>query len=601
MTERRPRRLKRKTKAGPQTAESSGGFAADPYGWVIDAFAWGEGELSGCSGPDDWQAEQLREIGKKIREGADGRRALVRHAGEERQETLVRHAGERQGALVRQAVAERQETLVRQAGEEPQETLVRQAVAERQGALVRQAGAERQGALVRQAGAERQETLVRHAGERQGALVRQAVASGHGIGKSALVSWLILWGVSTFADTRGVVTANTERQLKTKTWAELAKWHRLCRYTSPRFRTEGAPTFDLTDTAIYSADPAHRKTWRIDLVPWSERNTEAFAGLHNKGRRILLLFDEASAIPDSIWQVSEGALTDEGTQIVWCVFGNPTRNTGRFKECFTGRSASRWGSRQIDSRTCKFTNKELIEQWRQDYGEDSDFFKVRVRGMFPSASAKQFISVADVDAAYGRHLRAEQYSFAPKILSVDPAWEGDDELVIGLRQGLAFRILRVIPKNDNDFQVANIIGTIEDAEKTDAVFIDAGYGTGIVSAGRTLGRNWQLVWFAGKSADPGCLNKRAEIWKLMRDWLKSGGAIPRDSGLYNDLIGPETVARADGMIQIEPKETMKRRGLRSPNRADCLAISFAYPVAARGGRNAKPAFALTEYDPMEGG
>jgi hypothetical protein len=424
-----------------------------------------------------------------------------------------------------------------------------------------------------------------------GAIIREAIASGHGVGKSALVSWLILWALTTHEDTRGVVTANTESQLKTKTWAELSKWFRLCWF--------GGRWFTLTATAIFSKSEGHERTWRIDQVAWSERNTEAFAGLHNKGKRILLIFDEASAIPDVIWEVSEGALTDEGTEILWCVFGNPTRNTGRFKDCFTGDTAKRWSTRQVDSRTSKFTNKEQIQQWIDDYGIDSDFVKVRVRGMFPAMSARQFISVTDVDAAYGKHLRDEQYNFAPKILSVDPAWEGDDELVIGLRQGLAFKILRVIPKNDNDIQVANIVANLEDTEHADAVFIDAGYGTGIVSAGRTMGRTWQLVWFSGESSDPGCLNKRAEMWKLMRDWLKEGGAIPKDSGLYNDLIGPETVGRMDGKIQLEAKADMKKRGLKSPNRADCLAISFAYPVSMRS-RLQRPAFALTDYDPLEG-
>jgi hypothetical protein len=89
------------------------------------------------------------------------------------------------------------------------------------------------------------------------------------------------------------------------------------------------------------------------------------------------------------------------------------------------------------------------------------------------------------------------------------------------------------------------------------------------------------------------------MWKLMRDWLKEGGAIPPDTTLYNDLIGPETVGRADGKIQLEAKADMKKRGLKSPNRADCLAISFAYPVSARS-RIRKPAFAVTEYDPLEG-
>lgn len=496
------------------------GYALDPYGWVLFAFVWGKGELEGFDGPDQWQREQLEEIGAKLRAvGASAESATQTEGGG-------------------------------------------------------RGGAHSEGS----------------AADAAGVIIREAIASGHGIGKSAFVAWLILWAMSTFKDTKGVVTANTETQLKTKTWAELAKWFRLCWFASQ--------VFDLTATALFSVSPGHRKTWRIDMVPWSERNTEAFAGLHNKGKRILLIFDEASAIPDVVWEVSEGALTDEGTQIIWCVFGNPTRNTGRFKDCFTGKRRHRWNTRQIDSRTSVFVNRGQIDEWIGDYGIDSDFVKVRVRGMFPAMSARQFISVADVDAAFGRHLRPDQYGFAPKILTCDPAWEGDDELVMGLRQGLAFKILRTIPKNDNDIQVAGIIANLEDSEGADAVFIDAGFGTGIVSAGRTLGRSWQLVWFAGESADPGCLNKRAEMWKLMRDWLKEGGAIPADQKLYNDLIGPETVGRVDGKIQIEAKADMKRRGLPSPNRADSLAISFAWPVSSRSARASKPAFALTEYDPF---
>ena len=251
-----------------------------------------------------------------------------------------------------------------------------------------------------------------------------------------------------------------------------------------------------------------------------------------------------------------------------------------FRDCF-GKFRHRWHGEQIDSRTVEGTNKAQLEKWVADYGEDSDFVKVRIRGMFPSASSKQYISVEDVDAALGRHLRREQYEFAPKILTCDPAWEGDDELVIGIRQGLKFDILRTIPKNDNDVQIANSLGNLEDEHGADAVFIDGGYGTGIVSAGKTMGRTWQLVWFSGKSADEGCVNKRAEMWKLTRDWLKEGGCIPDDKMLRDDLIGPETVARLDGKLLIEPKDAMKRRSLPSPNRADALALSFAYPVIGR--------------------
>ena len=134
----------------------------------------------------------------------------------------------------------------------------------------------------------------------EGCVIQEDVASGHGVGKSALVSWLILWAVSTLEDTRGVVTANTDSQLRTKTWAELAKWHSL-------FLAKDL--FKLTATRIGIANDDKREIyWRIDQVPWSKENTEAFAGLHNQGKRILLIFDEASAIDDKIWEVAEGAL-----------------------------------------------------------------------------------------------------------------------------------------------------------------------------------------------------------------------------------------------------------------------------------------------------
>ena len=119
----------------------------------------------------------------------------------------------------------------------------------------------------------------------------------------------------------------------------------------------------------------------------------------------MLIFDEASAISDRIWEVSEGALTDDDTEIVWLAFGNPTRNTGRFRECF-GRFRHRWDCAHIDSRQVEGTNKAQLAQWVLDYGEDSDFVRVRVKGVFPHTGSMQFISselveAGDVAAARG--------------------------------------------------------------------------------------------------------------------------------------------------------------------------------------------------------
>lgn len=404
--------------------------------------------------------------------------------------------------------------------------------------------------------------------------IRSAIASGHGIGKSAFSAWLVGWIMSTRPGSRGTVTATTNDQLATKTWAAVAKWNKKC-ITGHWFEvTTGKGSMMMSS----KKDP---EDWFCKAQTCREENSDAFAGQHAVTATSFYIFDEASGVPKVICKVAEGGLTDG--EPMFFKFGNPTQNEGDFYDCFHSLR-HRWHTRNIDSRTVQITNKKLHEEWIADYGIASDFVKIRVLGQFPSMSAKQFISVTDADAGYGKQLKITEYDFAPVILTCDPAWEGDDELVIGKRQGLRYDILAVLPKNDNDIEVANMIMRFEDEYKADAVFIDAGYGTGIVSAGKTLGREWTLVWFAGKSSDSGCLNKRMEMWKLSRDWLKAGGAFPKDDRMYRDAIGPQLVPRIDGIMQLESKKDMKGRDLPSPNRWDSLALSFAFPVMHKNRR-----------------
>ena len=402
-------------------------------------------------------------------------------------------------------------------------------------------------------------------------VIREAVASGHGIGKSCLVAWLILWAICTRDDTRGTVTANIEGQLMKKTWPEVAKWHRMlvCK-----------DLFTHTATSLFSNDKEHEQTWRIDAIPWNESNPEAFAGLHNQGKRILLIFDEASSIADNIWDTAEGAMTDADTEIIWCAFGNPTRNTGRFHSCFY-RFRNRWNGYQVDSRDVKISNKKQIQEWVDDYGEDSDFVKVRVRGLFPSASENQLIPVSLAEEAAARKPKKEQYEFAPAVIGVDPAWTGSDSLAIVVRQGIWSKVLEVMPKNDDDMRTAGKLARYQDVYGATAVFIDMGYGTGIFSAGKTMGStNWRIVSFSEKPMKEGFANKRAEMWSEMKEWLSDGGCIDNNDTLIKDLIAPEVFINKSGKMQLESKQEMKKRGMPSPNTADALALTFAYPVSA---------------------
>ena len=409
-----------------------------------------------------------------------------------------------------------------------------------------------------------------------------ARTSGHGIGKSACVAWIILWAISTMEDTKGVVTANTENQLKTKTWAELAKWVRLF---------IGKDLFKLTATALFSVDPEHEKTWRIDMVPWSEKNTEAFAGLHNKGKRILIMFDEASAIADKIFETTEGALTDKNTQIIWVCFGNPTKNSGRFRECFKGgKFAHRWDSAAIDSREVSITNVAQIDKWIADYGDDHDFVRVRVKGQFPRVDATSFISLEIAREATTRTLPEENY--ASVVLGVDVARFGDDNSIIYPRQGRDARSRQPrVYKGLNTMQLATQVFNAYIEYSAAAVFVDGGgVGGGVVDRLMEMGVPVYEVTFGGKSDNHNAddpylkyLNKRAEIWGSMKTWLKRG-CIPESVPMVEDelpteLSGPTYTYAREDYIQLESKKDMKRRGIPSPDLSDALACTFAYPFA----------------------
>jgi hypothetical protein len=399
---------------------------------------------------------------------------------------------------------------------------------------------------------------------------RIAVSSGHDIGKSALIAMIEHWALSTCAGCKIVTTAGTGTQLATKTVPEAGKWFK---------SSLGSHWFDVRAQSIRALETEQPESWRLDFITWSKENTEAFAGLHNKGKRIVLIFDEASAIDDKVWEVAEGALVDEGTEIIWLAFGNPTRNTGRFRECF-GKFKHRWKTYQIDSRNVEGTNKQQIQQWVEDYGEDSDFVRVRVRGEFPRAGSSQFIP-SDIVFA-GRRYKAEAFSGLPKILSCDVARFGDDQTVIGWRQGRKAVIAQKLRGKDTVFVAERVIELMQQ-EAPDATVIDGdGVGAGVIDQIRHRGFGDRLFEFhggEGANDSSAYFNRRAEVWGLCRDWLKAGAEIPDDPELEQDLTAPEYGFSSKSQIQLERKEDMKKRGLSSPDCGDMLAMTFAVTVA----------------------
>jgi hypothetical protein len=437
---------------------------------------------------------------------------------------------------------------------------------------------------------------------------RYARTSGHGSGKSAMTGMLTWWAASTMSDSKGVITANTETQLKTKTWPEIAKWFRM--FIAREF-------FEMTATAIFPRDLELQRTWRFDMVPWSERNTEAFAGLHNKDRRVFILMDEASAIPDVIHEVTEGALTDANTQIIWIMFGNPTRNKGRLRETAPdGKFGRRWNFAAIDTRLVRRSNKAQIAEWAEDYGEDSDFFRIRVSGQFPRQDSDSFIGLQLVKDAILRALPL--FNYDETVLGVDVARFGEDSSVIYPRKGLDARSFP--PQFYMKMDLVALSFCVRDAVlfyNPTMVFIDeTGLGAGLVDMLNRMRLNTIIIG-VNFSAKPNnyeiekYANKRAEMWGSMRDFLRNHGCIPEhlpkmSHSFIEELTAPGYAYNAKDAILLESKKDMRRLGKKSPDAADALALTFAIPVmlqlAGNMGHNYRAVSnnALTaDYNPRE--
>lgn len=397
-----------------------------------------------------------------------------------------------------------------------------------------------------------------------------AVASGKGIGKSALVSMIINWSMSTCDDCKVVVTANTGTQLATKTVPEVTKWTNLS-FNSHWWETKA--------TSISSKQEKHDKTWRTDFIPWSKENMEAFSGLHNKDKRMVIIFDEASGIHDTIWDNTQGTLTDDNTEMLWIAFGNPTRTSGRFRECF-GSNSSDWHTLQIDARNVEGTGHEELDRVVQTKGEDSYYVRIWIRGEFPLVGESQFISPADVQAA--RDNTAEGFEGLQKIMACDVARQGADKSVIGYRQGRKAVILEKMWGKDTAFVGERLIHWMG-IEKPAAVVIDGdGLGAGTVDHLKYRGFTDGIFEFhGGTSANEAhkYVNRRTEVWGKMRDWMPYAD-IPDDPQLATDLTAPMYDYSPKGQICLERKESIKERGYDSPDCGDMLAMTFHVELAA---------------------
>ena len=410
---------------------------------------------------------------------------------------------------------------------------------------------------------------------------RNAVASGRGIGKSALVSWLVHWMLSTRIGSTTIVSANSEAQLRSVTWAEITKWLAMA-INSHWFEiaaTRIMPAKWITELVERDLKKGTRY-WAVEGRLWSEENPDAYAGVHNWDG-VMLIFDEASGIPDSIWSVSDGFFTENTPHRFHIAFSNPRRNTGYFYEAFNSKRAF-WRTSNIDARDVEGTDKNLYQRIIDEYGADSYQANVEVYGQFPSEGDDQFIPVNLIDDAMKRPRQKDET--APIVIGVDPARFGSDATVIAVRQGRDIIDIKRLRGADTMEVVGHVIDAIEEYKPALTVIDEGGLGAGVVDRLKEQRYKIRGVNFGSKAKNQIMWgNKRAEMWGAMRDWLKTG-SVPADRFLKSDMIGPKTKPDSKGTLFLESKKDMRSRGLASPDAADAIAVTFAFPVASREGR-----------------
>ena len=424
---------------------------------------------------------------------------------------------------------------------------------------------------------------------------RLAFKACKGPGKTAVLSWLAWNFLATRLHPKVAATSITEDNLSDCLWTEMSKWQKRSPFLSQEFT--------WTKTRIFSK--RHPETWWMSARTWSrsadrDKQADTLAGLHSD--YLLFLIDESGSIPRAVMAAAEAALST-GIEVRLVQAGNPTMLDGPlYDACTTARHLWRLieitGDPDDPKRSTRIDIKwarEQIELW----GRDNPWVMVNILGKFPPASINALLGPDDCSLAMRKVLREADYSHAAKVLGVDVAREGDDRFVIFPRQGrVAFRP-RVARNLKTQDQITMVIAA---ANKwgADGILVDnsGGYGGGLIDGLDAAGYSVTPVSFSGAPFDKRYLNKRAEMYFEMSEWIKSGGVLPNMPELQRELCAVTYTFRGD-RFRLPEKDQFKRLLGYSPDLTDALALTFAFPVQKR--HNRRDGFAQTSFDPRETG
>lgn len=419
---------------------------------------------------------------------------------------------------------------------------------------------------------------------------RVAVASGHKVSKSHTAAGIALWFYSSFADARVVMTSVTSRQVDAILWREL-------RMMRSRGQSKTGVLIDgnlaqLARSGLKSAD------FR-EVVGFTAKDAEAVAGI--SGANLLYILDEASGIPDKIFEAIEGNRAG-GARVV--MFSNPTRTTGEFFDAFhkkqdfykTIQISSEETPNVIEGRAVipGLAERGWIDEKRKEWGEDSPLYKVRIKGEFCTTEDGKIVSLHDIAMAEARwhDLPAEGRLH----IGIDPAGPGDggDETVFAIRRGLKIlelRAFRSLTESQILTQGLAIASEFREGREQRPLFVidrEGPIGSRVFGLFRAREDNApETLQVMGVRAsdrayrEPHIYDRcRDEIWANTARWItKEGGSIPEDTKLSRELHCPEWEAQLSGKLKASSKDKMKKELGRSPDRADAVALAV-WPAGA---------------------
>ena len=395
---------------------------------------------------------------------------------------------------------------------------------------------------------------------------RVSIRSGHGTGKSAFMAWSILWFQTCYFPCKVPCTAPTSHQLFDVLWSELSAWHRRLIERIPQL--DGMFTW-TSERFVLSERPA--QSFAVTRTARPE-NPVALQGFHSAN--ILFLIDEASGVPEQVFEVAEGALSTPGAFVLMAA--NPTRQDGYFHDSHH-KMRARWAALHWDGEESPLVSQQYIADMRQKYGVDSPIYQIRVKGNFASAT-DGVIPLHLCIAAQTRDVKP--LADAPEIWGLDVARFGDDSTALAKRRGN----VQVEPTREwfgkDTMQTVGMVKQEYDAaeKKPRAIAVDViGIGAGVADRLKELGLPAHSVNVAESPAVGERYSRlRDELWFRGREWLEAMDCkLADDEALIAELTTAKYNVLSSGKIKVEGKDEMKRRGVASPNRADAWLMTFA--------------------------